>query len=219
MKDQKDQTKPLSIKEWIFCIIGIVLLTSFMVLPPLFRIVFAEDEFTPTLTPTPPSLDEEGKEPETVNPIDLSKYDQVICVSNIEEIGDSKITQIFAHQDKKLKVYVEKTERTFSQSKEEFDLEESKEGSCSLPPKEYLNVSGFEYQCGASNSLSETLVVMENRFDLKRFSDTTVTIGEEIRVLSVPYYLDQDVDAIQSNLEAQNYSCQIKPVTENSNNE
>ncbi|MCI8588603.1 MAG: hypothetical protein HFG40_03020 [Bacilli bacterium] len=216
MEKQKGQKTPLSVKEWTFSIVGIIFLTSLMVLPPLFRIFFAEDEFTPTLTPPPISNEDKKPEPSS-GPIDMSKYDQMICIKDSEGTGDPKITRTFAYQNNELKVYVETTERRFSQEKEVFDIEEGKEGSCSLPPKEYLKVPGFEYQCQASNSLSETLIHMENKFDLKNFSDTTITVGEEVRVISVSYYLDQNVDAIKNNLEAQNYSCHLESEQGDSN--
>ena len=79
--------RALSIKEWFFCIMALLILITLIVLPPVFRIVFEEENISSNKTPTP-SNDNDLYPKKTPTPfIDDSQYEKLICTKEEDKEG------------------------------------------------------------------------------------------------------------------------------------
>lgn len=212
MKNTKKEKKALSAKEWIFCIIGILSFTSLMVLPPVFRIVFAEDDhFVPNPLPTPTEENSDNKEPNSkpTAPINDEKLKKMICTKKdlSEEDSKDEVQFIFAHEEGELKIYTEMITKQYDISQvDQSELFSNDKKICEAPPKEYLTIPGFNYACTPLPDAIQTT----RKFDLENFSDTTIIVNKETEIVSVPYFFNQSISIIKVNLENQNYVCEIQ---------
>lgn len=214
MENENKTKKALSMKEWILCIGAITILTLLMVLPPVFRIVFSDDKpnpLTPTLTPTPTGSLEEPSTTETA-PIDDSQYEKIVCTK--ENVKDETYKEIdilhLAHENGQLKIYSSINKKVYSaveETENSLFLEEKK--SCDEIPRAYLTIRGFNYQCTSS----ENEIQLTQIFDIANFKEKRVKIDQEEKLISVPYYLNQNVRVVRKDLEKQGYVCEeIQPV-------
>ncbi len=208
MEKENKTKKALSTKEWILCIGAITILTLLMVLPPVFRIVFQEDTPNNTLAPTPTPTDL-GDEPSTTetSPIDDSQYEKVICTK--EETNSETYQELntfsLAHENGQLKIYSSINKKTYQLSEESDHSSFLKEKtSCDEVPSVYLTIRGFNYDCTSS----ENEIQLTQKFDLSNFKEKRVTINQEEKLITTPYYLDQNVRVIRKDLEKQGYVCE-----------
>lgn len=194
----QDMIKKMGIKEWIFCIAGIIIFTSFMVLPPVFRLAFPVEKIIDKKTE--PS--QKPEKPEGPITVDDSSYDKIVCRKTLETNEISEIT--LSHEEKKLQIYTEKNTQSYqSISEEEFSKIKT---DCDYPQSPYLRIEGFQYIC----ENQDRNITITKKYDLKKFANTTVTMEDgSIELISVPYLYNQNIDNIQKQLENNQYSCQI----------
>lgn len=204
MKEESEEKKKLSIKEWILCIGGILFLTLLMVLPPTFRIIFEEEtSFVPSPT----------KEPEvTIAPTmtpDESQLDQeiVLCTKSgtMSPFYQESLEIQLIHSNLDLKKEKETVIRTYD-STNPVQVEEFNKtlASCDPIPLYYRNIQGFYYYC----EKDANTIKMTRTYDLTTFVNTTTNIDQDtIEVLSTPYFLNQNVDIVRIGLENEGYYC------------
>jgi len=210
-KTKIKQKSPLSIKEWIFCISGLLILTLLVTLPPVFRIVFADDkerENMPVTTPVP-TMDLQANKKVT-EPIDDSKLEKIVCTKTEapENSYQETITLTLSYEEGELKVYSDTNKKTYDISLEDqrTSFEEEKL-TCDEIPKPYLTIPGFNYNCVST----ENSIEITEKFDLATFKEKKVTAGEKEVVFSAPYYPKQNVRLIRRELEKAGYVCDVIP--------
>lgn len=208
-KTKIKQKSPLSIKEWIFCISGLTVLTLLVVLPPVFRIVFADDKDRENMpVPTPvPTMDLQSNKKET-EPIDDSKMEKIVCTKTEvhENSFQEEVTLTLSYEEGGLQVYSDTNKKTYDLAVEDpLVLYEKEKLTCDEVPKAYLTITGFNYSC---NSTENSIEVTE-KFDLNVFKEKKVTVGEEEVIFSSPYYPKQNVRLIRRELEKVGYVCDV----------
>jgi len=210
-KTKLNKKSPLSVKEWLFCISGLIIFTLLVTVPPVFRIVFAEDkkmENTPVTTPVP-TMDLQANKKET-EPIDDSKLEKIICTKTEtdENSYQEDITLTLAYEEGGLKVYSDTNKKTYNLAVEDqLALYQKEQLTCDDIPKSYLTISGFNYRCTST----ENSIEVSEKFDLAIFKEKKVTVGEEEVVFSSPYYPKQNVRLIRRELEKAGYVCDVLP--------
>ncbi len=192
----KQNEKKMGIKEWIFCIAGIILFTSFMVLPPVFRLIFPkEDIVTNKKEPS-----QKPNKPEGPIIVDDSSYDKITCRKTLPT--NEIVEIVLSHDERKLKVYIEKNTQSYQETTEE-EFQKIKQ-DCDYPQAPYLRIEGFQYICDSQNKN----VTITKKYDLKTFANTTITLEDgSIDLVSIPYLYNQNIDNIQKNLENEQYIC------------
>lgn len=192
----QDVVKKMGIKEWLFCIAGIILFTSFMVLPPVFRLIFPVEQ----IIDKKPEPSQKPEEPEGPIVVDDSSYNKIICRKTLPTNEISEIT--LSHEDGRLQVYTEKNTKIYNEITEE-EFKKIKE-NCDYPQSAYLRIEGFQYLC----ENQDKNITITKKYDLKTFANTTITLEDgSIDLVSVPYFYDQNIDNIQKNLENNQYIC------------
>ena len=198
----------LSLIQWNLCVGGILVLSSFIVLPPVFRIVFeqpVEEQNGPDNSddylPSSPG----GS---SGNLIDDSKYDRIICTYDDENhtaypYRDSLGILLF-HEDNQLRIVSETLSRVYS-----LDTDENKEEfaeiqrACQEIPDSYYQIKGFNYECSTGGNS----IYMVKKFDLASFDPTSVAVNDQDEI-KTSYTLNQNVLEIVSQLELAGYICE-----------
>lgn len=193
----QEQEKKMGIKEWIFCILGIIIFASFMILPPVFRLVFPV-EHTILEEPKP---SQKPSEPEGPIIVDDSAYDKIVCKKTLPTNEISEIT--LSHKEKRLQIYIEKNTNSYQNvSEEEFNKIKT---DCDYPQSPYLRIEGFQYIC----ENQDRKVTITKKYDLKTFANTTITLEDgSVELVSVPYLYNQSIENIQKSLENEHYICE-----------
>lgn len=210
-KTKIKQKSPLSVKEWMFCISGLTIFTLLVVLPPVFRIVFADDSDggnLPIATPIP-TMDLQSNKKET-EPIDDSKLEKLVCTKTEvhENSYQEDITLTLAYEDGGLQIYSDTNKKTYDLALEDqAALYQKEKLTCDDIPKSYLTISGFNYGCTSTENSIEVI----EKFDLNIFKEKKVTVGEEEITFSSPYYPKQNVRLIRRELEKVGYACDVLP--------
>lgn len=204
----EEKTKGLGLKEWIFCIGTILVLTLFMVLPPVFRIVFVDEAEKrnpePIITPTPTN---NPTKPDTKLEFDDSTYEKEICTKNVDSASPyiESVQMIFSHKEKNLKMYTETSIKVYDLlDGEQIELFEQEKSKCEYPPASYFHIKGYQYSC----KTEENKIEATEKFNLETFSNTTIEEDGKLKVVSVLYFYNQNVDIIKAGLESQGYTCE-----------
>ena len=181
--------------DWVMAICSIMVLLLFIILPPVFRVIFVEE--------TPPKMEQANT---LTNPtFDDSMYSKVSCLKQ-ETLEDSiKIRNIvFAVRDNALKMWTDATTYTYwLDSKENENLFAQASLKCDNQNL-YQNILGFYYDCYTS----ENTIRITKKYDLSKFQTTTINDQGQDIVLSSEYAFDQDVEAIKTSLSRVGYTCQ-----------
>lgn len=213
MDEKKVENKELSIKEWIICLGCILILLLFIALPPIFRIAFAEEEpFSPIETMDPSVTPGVTPHPDYAD-IDETHYERIICegtgTNNLGYPEEVEVT--FGYEDNKLKVHVIKSVTTYDvnnpNQKDRFEIEKA---NCNKNYELFGAVRGYKRYC----SYTANSMIVTQKFNLARFSDTAIsdTSGSSI-LISPDYTFNQDITAIKTTLEGKNYICETKKIS------
>lgn len=193
----------LSKLEWILSIFGIILLVLLIVLPPVFRVVFEEENPVDT-KPKPEEKDNQIKKEAE---IDDSAYNKVTCIKQVPNASYVEVSSIILSTDNGLlKVYTESMVNTYYlNSKDSDSLYTEAKLECTNVSDSFYQVKGLNYSC----SSSEDSVSFTKKYDLARFTPTTVTnkVNNSISFNS-SYVLDQNVEEIKNLLVTDGYTCQ-----------
>ena len=197
-----------------FCIFGFILLGSFIILPPIFRICFKEEKrpidtgvVQPTLTPIPdPTPNPSLFEPE----IDDSAYEKLVC--NKEDTSNDNYREtlglVLAYEDNMLKVITESSNRIYNIEDEELEgvteAFEAEKESCDNLSDKYKMITGYNHTC---TSGGDSIYVVR-KFDLSRFEPALISeVGNPNIEITTDYTLDQNIDDLKASLEEDGYLC------------
>lgn len=196
----------LSILQWILCVGGILVLSSFIVLPPVFRGVFAipseEENGGDNLDDTvPPVTDNSSGEL-----IDDSKYDRIICTYSDESSSDYRdsLGVLLFYEDNQLRIVSETVNRVYPLDTKDNEAKFAEaQLACQEIPDSYHQIKGFNYECSTGGNSIYTV----RKFDLATFDPTLVSESDK-EVISTNYTLNQNVQEIVTQLESAGYLCE-----------
>jgi len=195
-----------------FCIFGFVLLGSFIILPPVFRICFKEEK-PPVVqpTPTPTSIPDPTPNPSLFEPeINDTMYDRLVC--NKEDTSNDNYREtlgiVLSYEDDMLKIVTESSNRIYNIEDEELEgiVEEfdSEKQSCDNLSDDYRMIKGYNHACTSG----EDSIYVVRKFDLGRFEPTLITgLGDSDIEITTKYSLDQSIEELRESLEDEGYSC------------
>lgn len=185
MKNKENAS--LSTKEWIFSILGIIVLSCFIILPPVFRVVFKVEEVVEDI-PTE---------------IDIKT---LVCTKNnyYSDIVRKSDTYTIKYYKDKVRTYNIKLESIYPDTIP-YEAEKEKEGRLSTA---YGLVEGISYKVNPNDS--ELRITTEEDCDLSVFMTTNVILpGDEAETKINSVFTTKDsVQQIRMDLEDQGFSCQ-----------
>ena len=183
---KKEVKVGLSPINWILSILGILIFASFIILPPVFRVVFKE------------KVKEEIPEEKVI-------ITKMVCTRNNHPVGNHSETnkiEITYHKDS-LKTYKKHTTEYFKIST---SFEEEKISKNNLTTAASL-VEGIVYNLSKDDS--NLTINIDEEFDLVVFKDDVVKLPEteeEVKV-TCPYKLNDSATGIISALTTEGYTC------------
>lgn len=141
---EKEPKVGLSVLEWIICIVGIIVLSSFIVLPPVFRTFVKEKEEEP---------------PVVITPIQTS------CSKTVES---ESITMEYVYfldgSGENLNMISYTSTGTYA------NIPLEAEGTCNVNNLNYQNIEGLYYNC----RISENKVITESRVTFPNYQGETL---------------------------------------------
>ena len=182
----KKQKIGLSAFNWILSILGILLLSCIIILPPVFRKFMN------------PEVVEEPPQEEVITATTTCQKENLVGTN----YTDSEILS-FTHQNQKLQEYTRTIHRTFTDS---LIYQEQK-----LIYSEYVTafsmINGYEYSATPSDDTFSMRI--QEKYDLTTFKPTTIVIpgDENPTAISASYELNSDISTIKENLIATGYTC------------
>lgn len=183
----KDKKIGLSGMEWFLSIMGIILLVSVIVLPPVFRTFFPKEE----------------KVDESLDPtIVLS---EVSCTKeNIGQGYKDQETLLFKTYQNQVRIFNSKIDRVYD------DLIVYQEAKTEFGRKvtALSVIGGFSYRINPEDDYLKLSIIEE--YDLSVFIATVVTIPGDSDVTNIEskYQFNQDFMLVRQNLETNGYVCQ-----------
>lgn len=196
----------LSILQWILCVGGILILSSFIVLPPVFRTVFERPAEEQNGMDNPDNYIPSDPGSSSGNLIDDSQYDRIICTYNDETNTDYRdsLGILLFHEDNQLRIVSETLNRVYpldTNDNEEKFAEAQR--VCQEIPDSYHQVKGFNYECSTGGNS----IYVVKKFDLSSFDPDSVSVSDQEEI-ETSYTLNQDVLEIASQLELAGYVCE-----------
>lgn len=189
----------LTTLNWILSIGGIVLLSLFIILPPVFRGVFKEEVVIGEKEPAKEEV------PVQNNGIDDSSYSKITCVrQKIQADYGENNEVILAHENNLLRVYTISSNSTYSlNTKENESLFTDSNLACTNNKQSLTNIVGFYYNCGViDNSVNETV-----KYDLSIFEVSHLPT-DKVNLFTPSYTFNQDVTVVMNLLINDGYACQ-----------
>ncbi len=200
--------KGLSVLQWFLCVIGILILLSFIVLPPAFR------AFLPSSPDQGNIVDEEengesedgsNDDSSPVEIIDDSQYARIVCTAYDESNPSYRDTLgvLLFHENNQLRIVSETLNRVYPlDTKDNEALFAQDQLACRNVSDAYYQTKGFNYECSSGgNSIYKV-----KKFDLATFDPSTVD-PDDADDIQTKYQLNQNVQQIVSDLESVGYLC------------
>ncbi len=179
----RNQKVGLTTTNWILSILGIIILSCFVVLPPVFRIFLKEDE---------------GPMNEDVSGITTCHKEGI---ENVDTIDDEIIS--FSHRNRKLLNYQKITTRTYIDPM----VYQALKPTYGQYTTSFNMITGYQYSIHLEDDHSS--VQITERYDLSTFRPTTITVpGEENpTAITSTYQLNDDIDKWKEYLVTYGYVC------------
>lgn len=176
----------LTTTNWILSILGIILFSCFIILPPVFRVVFKEEAKTP--------------EEETVYP-NITTICYKDKISGIEYIDNEKIS--FQHQNSKIKQITKEISRKYNDPL----IYQQKKQSYGVLVTAFSIISGYSYSI-TPNDNDANIQIIET-YDLTYFTPTMIVVPGDTEPTSIKsdYELDESIINIKEKLTASGYYC------------
>lgn len=182
----KEQKVGLTTINWVLSIFGIIILTSFIVLPPVFRTFLQEEK---EIIPEP-----------QISPILTTTCikDQI----NYDNYIDKEI-YTFKHQDNQILEYSKGINRTY---KDPLVYQQEKQ-SYGVLVTAFSALTGYDYLATPDDNLSR-VNIMEN-YNLKTFNPTMIVVpGDEVPIsITSNYNLNDSMIAAKQELTTNGYFC------------
>ena len=182
MKKEKIGLTPIN---WFLSILGIIVLSCLIILPPVFRTVFKEEK--------PIELPEET----IIEKLTCTKNDIVL------EGYTGDITYSFSYYQDQIQNYSKKTVSTYT----DYVLYDNDKQTFGRYTAAFNILAGYEYVM-EPNDETYMLTINED-YDLTTFNNTTITIPgdtEETKVTSL-YTMSDSMNQIKNNLINDGYTC------------
>ena len=185
MKKEKIGMTPVS---WLLSILGILLFTSLIILPPVFRVVFKK---------------EVKDEPEPVEKVEIIN---MICTRSnytVENHTETNTIKITYAKDSLMK-YSKNTQEEF-RSTTAYEQEKQKQGKLTTA---YSLLNGVVYNVSVQDS--NLKIIIDENYNLDIFKDENVTLpdGEEVVEIKNVYKKGDSANGIISELTNNGYNCQ-----------
>jgi len=150
----------LTTLNWFLSISGIIILSLFIILPPVFRTVFKEEVIIEENEPV------EEKEPVQNNGIDDTNYLKVTCTKQNPLVDYNETSQIIlSHENNALRILTINSNRTYLNTKESESAYTDSKLLCSSNKDVLSSISGFNYNCDITDTnINETI-----KYDLAVF--------------------------------------------------
>lgn len=176
----------LTTTNWILSILGIIVLTCFIVLPPVFRIYFPKEK-------------EEIKEPVILPVLTTTCLKEQI---NSDNYVDNE-SYTFNHQDNKVLKYSKSVNRTYKDPM----LYQQEKQSYGVLVTAFSILSGYDYSATPDDNLSQVSIV--ETYDLKTFNPTMIVVpgDEEPTSITSDYNLNDSIVSIKQELITNGYVC------------
>lgn len=182
MEEKNNGLTPMT---WVIAILGMILLSCFIILPPLFRIVF-KDKTVPL-------------------PDDQPVVEHMECVKNnyVTDNHYESDTIKFSYLNNRINLYTKKTVMTFNDT-ESFDAEKDMLGKL---------VTGYSFVKGASYvvtpNVSDLKIIVTQEFNLGTFQTTSVTLPGDLQPtqLTSDYTRDNSINDVRIELTNSGYTC------------
>jgi len=188
----------LTTLNWFLSISGIIILSLFIILPPVFRTVFKEEVIIEENEPV------EEKEPVQNNGIDDTNYLKVTCTKQNPLVDYNETSQIIlSHENNALRILTINSNRTYLNTKESESAYTDSKLLCSSNKDVLSSISGFNYNCDITDTnINETI-----KYDLAVFEVNNLPT-DKLNLFSPNYTLNQDITVIQNLLINDGYTCQ-----------
>jgi len=182
----KEQNVGLTSKDWILSILGIIILSCLIILPPLFRTFIKEE-----VTNDPVQQDE-------VIVTTTCKNENITAI----DYNDNE-TIIFNHKNQKIQGFSKTTIRTYL---DPMVYQEEKLRYGKLVTALSI-IDGYEY--GATLEDDNSSVNIQEKYDLVNFKPTTVLVpgDEHPTAITTSYQLNDDISKVKNYLSANGYTC------------
>lgn len=187
----KEQKVGLTTTNWILSILGILVLSCFIILPPVFRNFLKEEV-----------VEEPPKEEVIVG--------TTVCQNQSIPATDytDNVTLTFTYENQKIKGVIKNTVRTYSDS---LVYQERKLTYGKLVTA-FSIISGYEYSATPEDDTSSVLINEE--YDLANFKPTTIVVpgDENPTAITTDYQLNDDISKVKEYLISNGYTCRENSV-------
>ncbi len=182
----KKQKIGLSAMNWILSILGILLFSCIIILPPVFRRFIK------------PEIIEEPPQEEIITATVTCQNENLAGVNYI----DSEIL-VFTYQNQKLQGFTRTTNRVYTDSLT-YQEQKSVYGKYVTA---FSMINGYEYSATPSDDTFS--VRIQEKYDLTIFKPTTIVIpgDENPTAITTSYELNSDISMIEEYLTVNGYTC------------
>lgn len=181
----KEEKIGLTTTNWILSILGILLLSSLIILPPIFRVVFKEEE------------KQEIKDEIIIEKITCEKKN-IISATYREDIN-----LVFYYYKDRIRTYSKSASRTYN----DYILYESDKQKFGRYVTNFSLLTGYTYSIDPDDEMPA--ISISEEYDLGVFKSTTITIpGENEEVTVTTAYTNEDsMNKIKNDLINDGYTC------------
>lgn len=183
----KKQKIGLTTTNWILSILGILVLSSFIILPPVFRTYMKEKV----------AVEEPPKQEKKIGST-TCRNENLINSNYVDNV-----TLLFTHQDGKIQGFTRNTIRTYIDPLV-YQEEKSIYGKYVTA---FSIISGYEY--GATPGDDTSSLQIHEQYDLAIFKPTTITIpgDENPTAITTDYEFNTNITTIKDYLATNGYTC------------
>lgn len=182
----KEEKVGLTTINWVLSIVGIIILLSLIILPPVFRIVFKEE------------IKEKEKEYATIGTLICQKD----AIQN-EKYNDNEVL-IINYKNNSIENYNVRTERKYIDPNV-YGLDKETYGRYTTA---FNEVNGYKYITNFNDDTST--VIISSEYDMKNFLPTTITIETITEPVAVVnhHLLGDNLEITNTNLTTNGYTCE-----------
>lgn len=182
----KEQKVGLTSTNWILSILGIMVLSCFIILPPVFRNFLKEE------------VVEEPPKEQVVIGTTTCQNENIKAV----DYSDNE-TLVFTYRNQKIQSFTRKTNRTYSDP----IVYQEKKLTYGKLVTAFSVISGYEYSATPEDDTSS--VRIQEDYDLTNFKPTTIVVpgDENPTAITTSYQLNDDISKVKEYLTTNGYTC------------
>lgn len=184
----KEQKVGLTTTNWILSILGIIILSCLIILPPVFRVYFKEEVIV------------KQEEEEIMVGVIACQNENISST----DYNDS-VTLTFNYEDQKIKSYTKNTVRTYI---DPLVYQEEKAFYGKLVTA-FSVISGYNYNVTPQDDTSSFSIIED--YNLADFQPTTILVpgDENPTAITTSFQLNDDISVVKEYLASNGYSCQV----------